>query len=111
MEIQIYKVGWLLVTFDLPVGSPEQRKQANNFREFLKDDGFLMLQWSVYARPCVTFARQQTHLNRVLDQIPDEGNERCVFITQAQWERSYVFFGNPCSSQSAEALPEQLQLW
>ena len=71
MEIQIYKVGWLLVTFDLPVGTPAQRKIATNFREFLKDDGFLMLQWSVYARPCVSFARQETHLARVVTKVPE----------------------------------------
>ena len=111
MEIQIYKVGWLLVTFDLPVGTPAQRKIATSFREFLKDDGFLMLQWSVYARPCVSFARQETHLGRVVAKIPDEGNVRCICITQAQWERSHIFHGQPCSRQLAEALPEQLQLW
>ncbi|NDB95432.1 MAG: CRISPR-associated endonuclease Cas2 [Verrucomicrobia bacterium] len=111
MEIQIYKVGWLLVTFDLPVGTPAQRKIATNFREFLKDDGFLMLQWSVYARPCVSFARQETHLARVVTKVPEEGNVRCIFITQAQWERSYILSGQPCSRQPAEGLPEQLQLW
>ena len=60
-----YKMGWLLVAFDLPVGTKKQRKDATDFREFLKDDGFLMIQWSVYARSCVSFARQETHLDRV----------------------------------------------
>lgn len=104
-------MGWLLVTFDLPVGTKDQRKRATNFREFLKDDGFLMLQWSVYARPCVSFPRQETHLDRVRRQIPAEGSVRCLFVTQAQWERSYVFNGAPSRRLSAERLPEQMQLW
>jgi CRISPR-associated protein Cas2 len=111
MDINIYKVGWLVVTFDLPVGTKEQRKHATNFREFLKDDGFLMLQWSVYARPCVSFPRQETHLARVRNRIPEDGNVRCLFVTQSQWERSYIFNGAPAARQPAETLPEQMQLW
>ena len=49
-----------MVTFDLPVGTKAQRKRATAFREFLLDDGFHMVQWSVYARACVSYARQES---------------------------------------------------
>jgi CRISPR-associated protein Cas2 len=111
MDTLKFKMGWLLVAFDLPVGTKEQRKRASGFREFLKDDGFTMLQWSVYARPCVSFARQQTHLDHVKANIPDEGSVRAIFITRAQWERSYVIHGKPASEVPPEELPEQILLW
>src|SRR5262249_48299643 len=41
---------WLFVFFDLPVGTKPDRRWATRFRKFLKDDGFIMLQLSVYAR-------------------------------------------------------------
>ena len=104
-------MGWLMVAFDLPVGSREQRKAAQHFRQFLLDDGFRMIQFSVYARACVTFARQQTHLDRVRKHIPDEGNVRAIFVTRAQWERSFVIHGAPAKEIGAEKLPEQIQLW
>lgn len=104
-------MGWLLVAFDLPVLSKEQRKRATGFREFLIDDGFMMLQFSVYARPCVTFARQQTHMDRVKRALPPEGSVRAIFITRAQWENSFLFHGPPAREPSPEALPEQLQFW
>ena len=41
---------WLMVFFDLPVGTRTERRHATRFRNYLKRDGFLMLQFSVYAR-------------------------------------------------------------
>jgi CRISPR-associated protein Cas2 len=104
-------MGWLIVTFDLPVGTKKQRKAAHDFREWLKDDGFLMLQWSVYARACVTFARQETHMLRVRANLPAEGSVRILFVTRAQWERSYVIHGAPAQPVPPEDLPQQAQFW
>ena len=104
-------MGWLVVAFDLPVVAPEQRKAAVRFRDSLLDDGFKMIQYSVYARPCVSFARQETHLRRVRVFTPPEGNIRSFFITRAQWDRGYVINGSPARLGSPEKFPEQIQLW
>lgn len=111
MDTEKFKMGWLVVAFDLPVGTKEQRKAAHDFREWLKDDGFQMLQWSVYARACVTFARQQTHIERLKKNLPPEGSVRAIFVTRAQWERSFVIHGAPANPVDPEKLPEQAQFW
>lgn len=111
MDTEKFKMGWLIVAFDLPTLSKEQRKAAHDFREWLKDDGYQMLQWSVYARACVTFARQETHVERVKQSLPPEGSVRVIFVTRAQWERSFVIHGSPASEVPPEDLPEQIQLW
>lgn len=100
-----------MVAFDLPVKTPEQRKVATAFREFLLDDGYQMMQFSVYIRPCVTFARQETHVKRLKAHLPSEGSVRLLFITRAQWERSLVIHGSPARKEPPEPLPEQIQLW
>ena len=63
MDTEKFKMGWLMVAFDLPVLSKEQRKRATDFRNFLRDDGYSMMQWSVYVtvtrggtRSCLIFA-------------------------------------------------------
>jgi len=104
-------MGWLMVAFDLPVGTKKQRKGAAGFRKFLIDDGFQMMQFSVYIRPCVTFARQKTHVDRVKANLPEEGSVRIIFITRAQWERSFVLHGSPAKEDPPEDMPEQIQLW
>jgi len=106
-----YKMGWLLVAFDLPVGTKEQRKRATDFRKFLLEDGFQMLQLSVYARPLVSYARMETHIRRIKAGVPEEGSVRAMFITQAQWEKSFIIHGSPAKKLPAEQLPRQLELW
>jgi CRISPR-associated protein Cas2 len=104
-------MGWLLVGFDLPVVTKPQRKRATRFRNFLLEDGFLMIQYSLYARPCVSFARQETHVARVRANVPEEGHVRILFVTRAQWERSWVIQGKPAKQAEPEPMPEQFQLW
>jgi len=111
MDTEKFKMGWLVVAFDLPVGTREQRKRATDFREFLLDDGFQMVQFSVYARACVSFARQETHIERVKKNLPPEGSVRAIFVTRAQWERSFVIHGSPATPVNPETMPEQIQLW
>ena len=111
MDTEKFKMGWLIVAFDLPTLTKPQRKAAHDFREWLKDDGFQMMQFSVYVRACVTFARQLTHVQRVKDHLPAEGSVRVIFVTRAQWERSFVIHGAPASEVSAEEMPAQIQLW
>jgi CRISPR-associated protein Cas2 len=104
-------MGWLIVAFDLPVGTRKQRKAATDFRNFLIDDGYQMIQFSVYARACVSFARQETHIGRLKKNLPSEGSVRAVLVTRAQWERSHVIQGAPAVEMKPEDLPEQIQLW
>lgn len=111
MDTEKFKMGWLMVAFDLPVGTKEQRKRATDFRNFLVDDGYSMMQWSVYVRPCVSYARQETHLSRVKAHIPEEGSVRAIFITRAQWEKSWVIHGKPAREVPPEDMPEQILLW
>lgn len=38
---------WILVLFDLPVVEKQERKAATDFRNFLLDHGFSMVQFSI----------------------------------------------------------------
>ena len=38
-----YRMAWVLVFFDLPVGTPEERRDATNFRKDLIKDGYFMV--------------------------------------------------------------------
>ena len=100
-----------MVAFDLPSKTKEEKKRYIDFRKFLLDDGFQMIQFSVYARPCVTFSRQETHLRRIRLAVPSEGSIRAIYITKAQWEKAYIIHGKPAVEVPAEELPEQTMLW
>jgi CRISPR-associated protein Cas2 len=65
MKAEEVRYMWVFVFFDLPVGTKPQRNAATRFRNFLKDDGYLMLQFSVYARICRGEEAVDKHITRV----------------------------------------------
>ena len=71
--------------FDLPVLTDTERKTASRFRKDLLDGGYLMIQFSIYARPCVSYEQMDTHIARVKAIVPEAGNVRMMFITDEQW--------------------------
>lgn len=97
---------WLLVMFDLPVLTRQDRKNYRDFHDFLEDDGFNRMQFSVYIRPCATEEKTQTHLDRVTAHLPPDGEVRVLKFTDKQWERMLVF-RQACLDRPEEP-PEQL---
>ena len=83
-----YRMAWVMVFFDLPVGKPEERRDASNFRRDLIKDGYMMVQFSVYARPCGSADRVDTQVRRLRGKIPTHGEVRGLLITDAQWAPS-----------------------
>ncbi len=92
---------WIIVFFDLPVGTKKQRGTATRFRNFLKDDGYVMLQYSVYARVCRAEDGASKHLGRVLANLPKEGSVRSLQITDRQYEKMRVLLGRATSVERA----------
>ena len=112
MENINYKMGWLLVFFDLPTKTAEERRSYVNFRKALIEDGYQMIQYSVYARPCVTHDRILTHTRRLKTFLPPCGAVRCMFVTNIQWMKTFIFYGpDEIPNTQTNALPEQLLLW
>ncbi len=84
---------WLLVLFDLPVGTKPQRRDATRFRNFLKDDGYFMLQYSVYARICRAEDGAMKHVARVTRHLPQTGSVRALQVTDRQYARMRLLLG------------------
>jgi CRISPR-associated protein Cas2 len=99
---------WLMVFFDLPVGTKAERRHATRFRNFLKDDGYLMLQWSVYARICRAEEGVEKHLTRVKKNLPPMGSVRTLQITDKQYGRMKLLVGE--STKSERSAAQQLVL-
>lgn len=104
-----YRMAWVLVFFDLPVGTPEERKAATNFRKDLIHDGYMMVQFSVYARPCGTADRVETQVRRLKSRIPSKGEVRGLMISDAQWGRMIVMRSQRITE--AEKMPAQMQFF
>ena len=99
----------LLVMFDLPVLKKEDRKNASLFRKFLINDGYHMLQLSVYSRICKGEDTLDKHLRRLNGGLPPKGSVRAIQITEQQYGRMLFLVGKP--QKEEELGPEQLLLF
>jgi CRISPR-associated protein Cas2 len=103
---------WVFVFFDLPVGTKTDRRNATRFRKFLKDDGFLMLQLSVYARVCRAEEAAEKHVQRVMKRLPPKGSVRTLQVTDKQYARMKLLLGeaNLSEKKAAEQLGKPRRL-
>lgn len=109
MTLSKYRAMWLVAMFDLPVTTRKARKAYSQFRKVLLKRGFTMLQFSVYARYCVSEEASDVHRAHVRKCLPDDGQVRLMAITDIQFGKMEVYYGkNHVPSESA---PSQLTLF
>ena len=89
----MHKFMRILVFFDLPVKTKQERKRATQFRNFLIKDGYYMVQLSVYARVCNGNDMVELHKNRLKMNIPNAGSIRVLVITERQYENVEIILG------------------
>lgn len=100
---------WCLLMFDLPVSKVEQRREATRFRNFLLDEGFCMLQFSVYTQYLPFSSRIHTLVRRIKLALPTGGMVRIVNVTDSQWAKTISFCNGKI--EKIEKEPEELLLF
>ncbi len=86
-----YRLMWIFVMFDLPVKSKREAKAANDFRNFLLDQGFEMSQLSVYARFVNGKEQFETDVRRIETSLPQTGEVHILSFTDRQYENIIRF--------------------
>ncbi len=108
-QLNGYRLMWIFVMFDLPVGTKAQSKAATKFREFLLDEGFEKSQFSVYARFCNGKEQFEAYMRRIEIQLPDRGDVHILTFTDKQYENIVRFSGQRRKRQKKN--PDQLALF
>jgi CRISPR-associated protein Cas2 len=104
-----WKTVWVVAMFDLPVVTPSQRRAYTRFRKHLLNDGFTMMQYSVYQRHCASPENATVHINRMGARVPAEGEVRFLVITDKQFEKITTFVGK--KRKPAAPPPTQLEFF
>lgn len=103
------KAMWLLVMFDLPVKTKTQRREYTRFRNLLLANGCLQLQFSVYARFCVSRENADTYARLIQPAVPAGGFVRVLMVTDKQFGEMVSLYGD--LELEVEQEPEQLLLF
>ena len=100
---------WVFTMFDLPTDTKPARKAYAQFRKKLIEDGFVMMQYSVYIRHCASEENAEVHVKRVQNALPPDGEVRVLAVTDKQFERMRCFWGK--KRTQPETPPAQLELF
>lgn len=100
---------WVFVHFDLPTETKKDKKAYTTFRKFLLQDGFNMIQFSMYTRHCSSRENAEVHKKRVKAAMPEHGKIIVFEITDAQFGRLEFFYGKKVVER--KHMVEQLELF
>ena len=100
---------WLFTMFDLPVTTKKARKRYAAFRKGLAREGFMMLQYSVYARYFSCEQASEPCRKRIAGRVPPGGQVRLLLVTDRQFGKMEVYHGE--KQGEAEKPPQQIRLF
>ncbi|WP_067141431.1 CRISPR-associated endonuclease Cas2 [Oceanivirga salmonicida] len=84
----------MLLFFDLPTLTKKNMKEYRDFRKFLIQNGFLMLQESVYTKLLLNNTNTKLLQEKVEKNKPSEGLICVLNITEKQYQKMEYLLGN-----------------
>jgi CRISPR-associated endoribonuclease Cas2 len=83
----------IIVFFDLPTYTAEDRGNYNKFRKFLLKDGFFMMQESVYCKLAVNQEAANAIIMQVKANKPNQGLIQALTVTEKQFSSIELILG------------------
>lgn len=100
----------VVVMFDIPTLTKEDRKHATKFRNNLLKEGFFMFQYSIYMRVVRGNTSANSAINRLKAILPPKGNIRAVVMTEKQFDNMQLLLGDN-SEQLKKSKPNEPMLF
>lgn len=88
-----YRFMRIIVFFDLPVLTREDRHRYSVFRKFLIKNGFIMLQESVYSKLVLNLSSRDAVIFNVKKNRPPEGLVEVLTVTEKQFSKMEIITG------------------
>ena len=89
----------LLLFFDLPMKTDNEKKVYTQFRKYLIKNGYLMMQFSVY---CKIFPNREAAVNHITilrKNLPNQGQVRIMVVTEKQYAKMEVVVGGKSNQE------------
>lgn len=83
----------LLVFFDLPTETADDRRNYRRFRKTLIKNGFIMLQESVYCRMFITPSAEKSAMDIIRRNKPPAGTVQMLSVTEKQFSKIEYLVG------------------
>lgn len=83
-----------LLFFDLPTETSQEKRAYRQFRKFLIDEGFLMLQYSVYCKLTLNDSQAKTIIRKIEKNKPKSGSVFMLKVTEKQFANMNYLVGD-----------------
>lgn len=88
-----YRFMRMIVFFDLPMETCEDRREYARFRKFLIKSGFMMMQQSVYCKLTLNQNAAAGLMEHIRKNKPQKGLVQALLITEKQYARIEFIVG------------------
>lgn len=83
----------MILMFDMPTETVEERKAYRKFRKFLLSEGFIMHQFSVYSKLLLNNSANKAMVDRLQANNPKKGSITLLTVTEKQFARMIYLNG------------------
>ena len=87
----------MLIFFDLPTITSKNMVDYRKFRKFLLENGFIMMQESIYSKLVINNNSANLLKNKIKDNLPPEGIVELLQVTEKQFANIDYLVGKPQS--------------
>jgi len=84
----------MIVFFDLPTESSEDKREYRKFRKFLINNGFIMMQESVYFKLLLNGTAEKNMIDHIRKNKPLAGIVQVLSVTEKQFARMEFITGD-----------------
>lgn len=97
--VMIYEFMRLVLFFDLPMTTKQEIRTYTHFRKYLIQNGYMMMQFSVY---CKIFPNREAvvkHVNILRKNVPKQGQIRLLMVTEKQYSKIEIIVGGKSNQE------------
>ena len=97
-----FRIMWLVIMFDLPTHTKKDRKRYRWFSRYLDKEGFIRLQYSVYAKVFNSLQSANHGKKRMKEFLRinvKKGNVRMLLFTDAQFGKIEIVVGEQSTQE------------
>lgn len=89
----------MIVFFDLPTETLKEQKNYRKFRKLLINEGFIMMQESVYSKLALNMSIVSSIKEKIEKEKPNDGIVQMLIVTEKQFSSIDTIVGKSCTNK------------
>lgn len=106
----MHRIMRLIVMFDLPMITSLDKKNYRQFRKFLIENGYAMVQFSVYAKIILNHSALQFQKTKLRQNLPSKGLVETLLVTEKQFASMERYSNPTIKSEQVTSIERVIEL-